>query len=209
MSQLSENSHVPTVFDDEHQHVGEIYAKALLGAAKTSGATEVVAQQLSAFVSEVLNRNQAFESALSSPKLSSSEKMSLLDKVFGGKVHPVLLRFLKVLCSRQRLGFVRSIQQAVDRMQDEAMGRLRVTVTTAVPLDEKERESIRESLRKRFGKDIALTVFTSSALLGGMVIRIGDTLFDGSLHGRLTLQRKQVQDRAEQHLRSQLDSLVS
>ncbi len=209
MSQVAENSHIPTVFDDEHQHVGEIYAKALIGAAKASGNADVVVQHLTSIVTDILNRSPVFESALSSPKLSSSEKMALMDKVFRGKVDPTLLNFLKVLCSRQRIGFIRGIQQAVVKMQDEAMGRLRVVVTTAVPLEEKQKTVLADTLRSRFGKDIALTSRTDPSLIGGMVIRIGDTVYDSSIHGRLLLQRKQVEERAEQQLRTKLDSLVS
>jgi F-type H+-transporting ATPase subunit delta len=206
--QGADSSNIPTVFDDEHQHVGELYAKALLGAAETSGSLETVVAQLESIVTEVLDRQPAFEMALSNPKVSQQQRMDLLDKVFGQKLDPVLLRFLKVLCRRGRLGFIRSIQKSVVTMRDDALGRLRVSVTTAQPLNDSQRQELTEKLKSVFKSDVALSIKVNPAILGGILVRIGDTVFDGSLDGRLSQLKKIAAERAEQNLRAKFSSLA-
>ena len=203
-----ESSNIPTVFDDEHQHVGELYAKALLGAAQTSGSLETVVAQLESIVTDVMDRQPAFEMALSNPKVSQQQRMDLLDKVFGQKLDPVLLRFLKVLCRRGRLGFIRSIHKSVVTMRDDALGRLRVSVTTAQPLSDAQRQDLIEKLKVVFKSDISLSAKVNPSVLGGILIRIGDTVFDGSLDGRLSQLKKVAAERAEQSLREKFSSLA-
>jgi F-type H+-transporting ATPase subunit delta len=179
-----------------------------LGAAQASGSVDAVVQQLESIVKEVLDKQPSFEIALSNPKVSQKERMDLIDKVFGSRIDTTLLRFLKVLCRRGRLGFIRSIQSAVEIMRDDAMGRLRVTVTTAKPMDEAQRKSLIEKLKVAFKSDIALAEKVDPAVLGGIVIRIGDTVFDGSVDGRLVQLKKVASERAEQNLRAKFSSLT-
>jgi len=206
--QGTETPHIPTVFDDEHQHVGELYARALIGAAQSSRTLDAVVSQLESIVTQVMDRQPAFELALSNPKVSQQQRMDLLDKVFGSKIDTTLLRFLKVLCRRGRLGFIRSIQNSVEEMRDEALGRLRITVTTAQELAAPQRQALIEKLKSVFKSEISLTTKVNPAILGGIVIRIGDTVYDGSLDGRLLLLKKAAADRAEQNLRARFSSLA-
>ncbi len=74
-----QESQVATVFDSEEQHVGQVYAKALLQAANLSNKVDVVVEQLESFVSDVLNKNSAIDFFLSNPKQSVDSKMGLLD----------------------------------------------------------------------------------------------------------------------------------
>ncbi len=119
---MEEAAKIPNVFDDEQVYVGEVYAKALVGAAKAANSVDVVVDQLTSLVRDVLNKQPAFEFALSSPKISQDQIASMLDRAFGGRVDVTLLRFLKVLCRRGRLGFLRSIEAAASRLRDEAQG---------------------------------------------------------------------------------------
>ena len=204
-----EEVRIANVFDDEQQYVGEVYAKALIGAATTSGNLDGICSQLTSVVTDILDRQPKFEAALSSPKVSQDARARLLDKVFSGKVDPTLLTFLKVLCRRGRLGFLRAIERAASRMRDDAMGRKRITVTTATALSAPEQASLLEQLKKTFKSEVSLSMQVEPSILGGLIIRDGDTVYDGSVDGKLRLLKKATMGRAEQSIREKIGSLTS
>lgn len=206
---MEEAVKIPTVFDDEQQYVGEVYAKALIGSAKTAKNLDVVVDQLSALVGDVLDKKPAFEFALSSPKVSAEQRFALLDRVFANRVDTTLLRFLKVLCRRDRLGFLRSIEKAATRMRDEELGRLRVTVVTANKLSDQELQTLQATLTTTFKKQVSLTSKVDPSILGGLIVRVGDTVYDGSVDGRLNLLRKATAMKAEQAIRDRIGSLAT
>ena len=206
---MEEAVKIPNVFDDEQVYVGEVYAKALVGAAKQANSVDAVVDQLTSLVRDVLNKQPAFEFALSSPKISQEQIASMLDRAFGGRVDGTLLRFLKVLCRRGRLGFLRSIESAASRLRDEAQGRLRVTVVTATPLSDAEHKTLQATLAKSFQADVSLAAEVDSKILGGLIIRVGDTVYDGSIDGRLNMLRQAATTRTEQAIREKVGSLAS
>ena len=105
-------SKIATVFDSEEQHVGQLYARALLQAASSDGQVDVVVDQLESFVGDVLAKTPSLETILSNPKMSADDKIGILDRVFSGSMNGTLLKFLKVLCRRQRVQFVRAIARS-------------------------------------------------------------------------------------------------
>ncbi|MFM2218617.1 MAG: synthase subunit delta, sodium ion specific, partial [Planctomycetota bacterium] len=88
---------IPTVFDSEEQHVGEVYARALLGVAQGSSKIDSVVEQLESLVVDVLDKSPKIEFALTNPKMSVEDKWGMIDRVFGGKMDPTLVTLLKVL----------------------------------------------------------------------------------------------------------------
>lgn len=206
---MEEAVKIPNVFDDEQVYVGDVYAKALIGAATQAGALDAVVDQLSAIIQTGLNAKPAFEFALSSPKISQEQRAALLDRVFSGRVDTTLLRFLKVLCRRGRLGFLRSIEKAASRMRDEIHGRLRVTVVTATAMSDTEKQSLQATLTKSFKKEVKMTAEVDPSILGGLIVRVGDTVYDGSIDGKLNLLKNNAALKAEQALREKIGSLAS
>ncbi len=94
---------------------------------------------------EVFAKSPKLEVYLENPRIDSSEKTALLDRVFQGKVSSTLLKFLKVCAVRRRLGSLRSIAREARALQDAAVGRLAVQVTTAQPLQPSELEQLMRS----------------------------------------------------------------
>lgn len=93
--------------------------------------------------------------------------------------------FLKVLANNGRMAWLPEISAEYERLRAEAENIVDVQLTSAVELDEKQRESFAASLRKRLGRDVRLHCDTDEKLLGGAIIRAGDLVIDGSLFGRL------------------------
>jgi F-type H+-transporting ATPase subunit delta len=175
----------PTVFDDELQQAGTVYAQALLGAAEQAGCVEAVVEQLQGVIREGFDRFPTLELALAAPRLSESEKVAMLDRIFGDRVEPLLLNFLKVLARRRRLPALRSILAAMLHQRDEQLGRVEVEVTTAAPLSEQQLGQVQERLETLFAGAVRMQLKVDPQLIGGLVIRIGDRVYDGSLDGQL------------------------
>jgi F-type H+-transporting ATPase subunit delta len=199
---------IPTVFDSEEQHVGEVYARALLAAGQNNKSVDTVVDQLESLVFDVLDRNSKVDFALSNPKMSVEEKWGMIDRVFAGKMDPTLVTFLKVLARRQRLGSLRSVQRAASMLRDQMAGRIQVQATVAQELTAAAKDSLVENLKKIFKKDIRLSTKVDPSILGGLIVRVGDTVLDGSVDGQLAALRTTVGQRAENALRTVADSLV-
>lgn len=200
---------VATVFDSEEEHVGEVYAKALLGVARKSSNTDDLLSQFQTVVEEVFGKNPKLEAALNSPKLSLEQKESLLEKVLGALVDPTLLKFLKVLCRRQRLNFVRGIQRSITEFRDEELGRVRVTVTSALELSGNEVEDIRSQLKTKLNREVSVVTKVDPSIIGGLVLRIGDTVFDGSVTGKFDQLLRAAKTGSARALNKEGSSLVS
>ncbi len=206
---MSETQKSDSAFDDESMHVGPIYAKALLAAVGTTGNVDSVMEQFHSLIHDVFDKQPVLEMALANPKLASDEKIRVLDKVFAGKMDATLLTFLKVVSRRGRLNAIRGIYRAAASLRDEAVGRVRVLVTTAQPLDEAALKSLKEKLQNLFKKDVAITSKVDATILGGLIVRVGDMVFDGSVDGQLNLLKKATLAKAEIAIREKLSSLAS
>lgn len=197
-----QTSKIATVFDSEEQHVGEVYARALLATAAPKKEVDVVVDQLESLVRDVLDRNPKLEMVLANPKMPIESKWSLIDRVFTGKMHATLLTFLKVVGRRHRLNAIRAIQKAASKLRDEMANRIQVQVTVSQPLNDAARAALVDRLQKVFKKEVRLDTRIDPSIVGGLVVRIGDTVFDGSIDGQLQSLRKTVGMRSENALRS-------
>ncbi len=182
---MNEQPQPETVFDSDQQQLALLYGKALLGASGSAGKVDEVVREFKAFVVQCLDAFPKFEAALASPRISLDEKQTMLDRVLSGNAGPTLVNFLKVLCRRGRVEHVRAIQRAVEEMRDEELGRMRVEVRCATALNDSQRQAISAQLKKSFGKEAVLVERIEPALIGGVILRIGDKVFDGSIQGRL------------------------
>lgn len=200
---------VASVFDSEEEHVGEVYAKALLGVARKSSNTDELLNQFQTVVEEVFSKNPKLEAALNSPKLSLEQKESLLDKILGAHVDATLLKFLKVLCRRQRLNFVRGIQRSITEFRDEELGRVRVLVTSAIELSAQEVDGIRGQLKTKLNREVSVVTKVDPSIIGGLVLRIGDTVFDGSVTGKFDQLLRAAKTGSARALNKESSSLVS
>jgi F-type H+-transporting ATPase subunit delta len=206
---VQEMPKVATVFDSEEEHVGEVYAKALLSVARKSSNTDELLSQFQSVVEEVLSKNPKLEAALNSPKLSLEQKESLLEKILGSHVDPTVLKFLKVLCRRQRLNYVRGIQRSITDFRDEELGRVRVTVTSALPLSDQEVDGIRTQLKSKLNREVSVVTKVDPAIIGGLVLRIGDTVFDGSVTGKFDQMLRATKSGSARALSKEGTSLIS
>jgi F-type H+-transporting ATPase subunit delta len=194
-----------TTIDPRRQQIGAVYAKALLGAAEKAGQTDAVVEELDSLVADVLDKLPSFQAALASPRIGHEEKVALLDRAFAGRMLPVLLNFLKVLSRHGRLDCLRAIAEAAQKLLNELRGRVEVWVTTAAPLSKPLRDQIVTRLSALLGQDVVLKTKLDPEMLGGLVVRIGDTVFDGSVSARLIQMRQSAVEKTAARFRQSLE----
>ena len=171
--------------DVDVQQAGDIYAQALLGAAEKDGLTAAVLADFDALVAEVLTPYPHLEAILASALVSPDEKIALLDRLLAGRVTPLFLDFLKVVARHSRLDCLRAIQRQARLLEDKLRNRVSVRLTTATPLDDTLAAKLVESLRGLVGGEPILQREVDPALIGGAILYVGDTVFDGSLANQL------------------------
>jgi F-type H+-transporting ATPase subunit delta len=191
--------------DAGRQHLGNVYAKALLGAAEKAGQAEAVVEELESLVSDVLNKLPQLEETLRTPRLAHEERLTIIDRAFGGRVFPTTLTFLKVLSKHSRLDCLRAIARAARKQLNAMQNRVEVIVETAHPLSNPLRDRIVGRLTELLGKQVVLATKINPDLLGGLVVRVGDTVYDASLAARLKRMQEVTLDHTKQALRESLE----
>lgn len=207
MADTSANSNAASngAIDTGAQRVGTLYAKALLGAAERAGQTDAVVAELDAVVTDVLDAFPKFESLLSSGMLTPAEAEGVLDRTFGKRLSPLLMNFLKVLATRGRIDCLRAIRQAALDQLDQMRGRARVTVSTATPLPAETLSKLGTRLRGMLALEPVLEPKVDPDLIGGVLLRVGDTVYDGSVATRLAQVREQMINRSVHEIQSRRD----
>ena len=187
------------------QQVAAIYAKAFLAVCENAGQTDALVEELKGFVETVLDAFPQLEAVFASALISPEEKSALLDRVFGSQLSPLLLNFLKVISHHGRLEVIRAIQLEVARLYDDLRGRVRVQVRTATPLADGLSSNLVSSLHKLLGGEPKLESTVEPELIGGVVLRVGDTVYDGSVARQLHQVREQMINRSVHEIQSRRD----
>ncbi|MEL6109471.1 MAG: ATP synthase F1 subunit delta [Planctomycetota bacterium] len=198
-----------TVMDTGAEQLGKTYAQALLSAAEKAGVTGKVVEQLSSIVDDYLGGSPQLAAAFDSPRIDAEEKNRVIDKVFGGDFEPLLVKFMKVMAARGRLGNLRAVREGALALFDEMSGQVLANVSTAVPLDDVLRGQIAEQLGSVLNRKVRLKETIDEDLIGGMVIRIGDTVFDNSVANRLNSIAKKAQEGFSAKLLQNFEQMTS
>lgn len=190
--------------DASRQQLGTVYAKALLGAAEKAGNADHVVEELEAIVSDVLDKLPQLDQILRSPRMTHEERLPLLDKAFGGRVSATTLTFLKVVSQHGRLDALRAIARATRKQLNAIRGRVEVLVETAFPLSNPIRERITARLTQMLGSEVILQTKINEELLGGVVVRVGDTVYDASLAAQLKRMQQVTLEKTKQTIRESI-----
>ena len=189
------------------QQIGTVYAKALLGAAEKQGLPAVarVMDELDALVHEVLDNNPKLEAVLRSALIKPEQKIASLQRIFKGQLSPLLVNFLGVLATHGRLDVLRAIEQQSRKLYDDMRGLIRVKLSTATPVGGALTDGLKKTLRTLFGRELELEHDVDPDLIGGVVVRVGDTVYDGSVATQLKHVRQQMITRSVHEIQSRRD----
>ena len=130
--------------------------------------------------------NAEVNALIVSPRVAKSQLESLMLALCGGKLSVTEQNFIKLLVENQRLTLLPEIAAMFETMRAEAEKSVEVVVTSAFELNEPQKQKISAAMKKRMGRDIRLSCKTDRELLGGIIIRAGDKVIDGSARTRLS-----------------------
>ena len=198
-----------THFDVGGQQLAAVYAKAFLGAVGADGAgVASLVEELEAVVAEGIRAHPAFQELLANQMVGASEKVQILDRVFSGRVSPLVLNLLKVIAEHERLTYLPLVSAQVREMYDESQNRRRVQVTTAAPMDDQTLEELTAKIRKQLGFEPKLVTKVDPSLIAGLVIRLGDRVYDGSVADRIRRMRTDLSARYAEAIETRREALV-
>jgi F-type H+-transporting ATPase subunit delta len=180
----------------------QVYAEALLGAAADAGKVDDVGRELAEFVQSVL-ADPAVETYLVSPAVGRRAKTQAIEDALSGRVSDLVRNLFGVLNKNGRLGMIRPIAAAYRDLLEERAGNVRVRVGSAVALTDDQRKRLTDTLRARLKQTPVLSVTVDPNLLGGLVVRVGDQVFDTSVRTRLETLRNQLLEQGSSYVRNQ------
>jgi F-type H+-transporting ATPase subunit delta len=175
----------------EHDELIRGYAEALLTIAEAEGETRVVEDQLFAFA-RLVDRDVKVRDALADPSLPAENKRGLIRDLLGERANPVAVNLLGLVVE---LGRAREIAAIVDALTSVAVERRQhqvAEVRSAVPLDAARREKLASALSKATGRAVEVRVVVDPNVIGGLVARLGDEVFDGTVRSRLRDARQRL-----------------
>lgn len=159
------------------------YAKAAFEYAVASNALDVWSEAL-AWQAKLVEDVQ-LASLLGSPSVNRDQRVDLLIELSGGRGGEAMRNFLQVLAQNDRLLLLPMVFEQFQALKAEYQQLVDVQVTSAAPIDEGQQQRLAAALIKRLGREVRLQITIDPDLIGGAIVRAGDTVIDGSLRGRL------------------------
>jgi F-type H+-transporting ATPase subunit delta len=132
-----------------------------------------------------LVRDERVAKLLFSPHVSSGELAQLVIDIAGSRLDEDGRNFVRTLAENRRLGYLPEISVLFDKLKDEVEGVVDVTVTSATALSSEQKQTLSKALTRKLKREVRLHVETDPTLIGGAVLKAGDTVIDGSLRARL------------------------
>ena len=174
------------------QMIARRYASALADVILERGEAKEVQHELRQW-EEVLRASAALQEVFRNPTIALDQKRAVLNKLIDrAKPRPTTTNFLKVLLQNQRLTELPEINQKVAEILDERAGMVAATVTTARPVPTKIQQSLEQRLTRVTQKKVRLNFEQDPDVIGGLVTRIGSTVYDGSVRNQLQLIKEKM-----------------
>jgi F-type H+-transporting ATPase subunit delta len=167
------------------------YALSLVELADARQQLPAVAEEVSQ-LRELLEQNPTLPMLLADPAAKSADRAALLERAFSGKLSPLTYNFLRLLHTRGKLRQLPAVLDAFEAIMDERLGKIEVDVFTAHKLDDGELADVKNKVSQKLGRDAVVHPYVDETLIGGMVLRIGDKLIDGSVRAQLDAMRKKL-----------------
>ena len=189
-------SHHATVMDDEARHVSRVYAEALYKAAQDKGQLDEALADLEGLALGVFKEDPGLELFFSSASIAKERKAEVIARAFEGRASSSFASFLGVLNGHDRLDMVRPIAAAFRALFDKRHRRMAVQAVSAVPLTDSERERLKAELHAAGGMEPLLQETVDPAILGGLIVRVDDWVYDASVRTRLESIKDQLIERS-------------
>ena len=191
------------------QRIARTYAEALYRAANEQGQADAIYEELESLQTDLLGIREDIWLFFANPTINRHHKQAAIEKLFKGRASPLFYNFLQVLNEHERLELLRVIRAEYRKLLDERDRILRVPVRTAVPLADDQRQRLEEGLRNYFQMNPVLEPSVDPELLGGLVVRIGDMVYDNSVRTKLDKIRNDLIASSSHEIQSRRDRFSS
>jgi F-type H+-transporting ATPase subunit delta len=172
------------------EEIAQVYSRSLFEVAKEQGKLDELRDQLGEFV-DALESNRDLQVFLFSPYFSTNEKKEGLHKVIEG-ADDALVNFLELLIEKHRMPVLFRIRRQFEELWQDENRLLPVQVTSAIELDDETIENIKERIAEQTDRKIELTTEVDPDIVGGIVLRVGNSILDASIRNRLEQVRRQL-----------------
>ena len=172
------------------EEIAAVYARSLFEVAQEQGKLDTIREELGEFA-DALDGNRELQVFFFSPYFSTIEKEDGLDRTVSD-ADPILVNFLKLLIENHRMPVIFRVRREVDELWRKENKLLPVTVTSAVELDKDTVTQIGDRISEQTGQKVELSAIVEPDILGGLVVRVGNSILDASIRNRLEQLRKQV-----------------
>ncbi|MGL4798020.1 MAG: ATP synthase F1 subunit delta [Cellulosilyticaceae bacterium] len=173
------------------QLITKRYATALFDIANEKGAMKEFQDQALA-IYNLLTEEKDYLTILSHPSVLVEEKIAMVEQAFAGQVADEFVGLLVLVIRKNRQEFILDILSTFIDMAKTQAGYLKATVTSAVALKEEQLAQLKANIEKNTGKQIELESIVDTALIGGMIVRVGDKVVDGSIRGQMDAMKSEL-----------------
>jgi F-type H+-transporting ATPase subunit delta len=172
------------------EEIAQVYSRSLFEVAKEQGKLDEIREELGEFT-DALSENHDLQVFLFSPYFSTPEKKEGLRRVLDG-ADEAFLNFLELLIEKHRMPVLFRIRRQYEALWQDEHKLLPVQITSAVELDETSIERIKERIHEQTDREVELTTEVNPDILGGIIVRVGNSILDASIRNRLEQVRRQV-----------------
>jgi F-type H+-transporting ATPase subunit delta len=172
------------------EELARVYGRSLFEVAREHGKLDELREQVAQFA-DALDENRELAIFFFSPYFSTKEKQDGLARLLDG-ADQILLNFLGLLIENHRMPVIFRIRHEYERLWDEENRTLAVQITSAIELDQATTESLGRTIGERAGRNVSLAARVDPDILGGIVVRVGNSILDASIRNRLEQLRRHV-----------------
>jgi len=192
--------------------IASVYAQSLLEVCDKAGGNAVAEACSSELrdLSEIIRGDKKFAEFLKTPIVGNDKRKAALEKIVKGRVSDLVFRFVMVLANHGRAGRIADVADAFDSLMQDRLGRIEVDMFT---VDGKASDDVLATVKARvkeaFKKDAVLHQYSDPSMIGGVKLRIGDQLIDGSVATQLRSMRENVSARGSAKIRSRTGDFLA
>lgn len=167
------------------------YAKALMGIAESNNSFEVITSDLNLIHNTLLNSRE-LRNLLINPIINSSKKLKILNELFNAQISDDVKKFIKLVIDKGREDLLVDITNRFLSLADEKLNQVKVSVLSAVELDEMQKEKINKRLKDILNKKIIANYEVDNSIIGGFKVKFKDTVIDASIKHQLEVLKKKL-----------------
>jgi F-type H+-transporting ATPase subunit delta len=170
------------------------YAKSLIDLAGEQSAVETIKKDIELFLA-TCRANPELQAILKNPIISLDKKANILDGLFSGKVHDMILSFFRIVVRKGRAEILFATAKEFITQYNVIKNVVKATVTSASPLSQENISQIEDVVKKSTNGEVILTSIVDPKLIGGFILKVGDKQFDTSISSKLNKLRKEFEQK--------------